>query len=235
MFYPVTREERQMGSDPYDLAVAFFHFARADADYTAGRGGTTNVPTRTMRSAGSIASPWRIRTSASAIDRTLEVAPVENEQGQQLDVPGQLAEIKRLTGCGWEQLAGLLGCTRQALHRWMNGEAIADGNRERLARLHATLRFVDRGNSEENRAVMDMACDGTTVAELLSQERFDEVRAYAGRGAGRPDANWGKAEVAAPNPEDHWFARLARSGGADDTGSVRAKPQTFKRLQLRKG
>lgn len=36
-------------------------------------------------------------------------------------------------------------------------------------------------------------------------------------------------------PEDHWYARLLREETyVDDDGLVRIKPQTFKRLRLRK-
>ena len=151
-----------------------------------------------------------------------------------LDVPGQLAEVRRLT-----RTAGAALFTarlhRLAVHRWMNGETIADGNRERLARLHAALRYIDRGNTEDNRAALDMAIDGSTAAGLLAQGRFDEVKAVTGKGSGRPHARWAKVRGPPPDPDDHWYVRLVNVVDDSDNGPVRAKPQTFKHLRLRKG
>jgi hypothetical protein len=231
--YPIAQEEQHIEFDLYEAEGLGFRFLRDDLEHFSRGKGTSNAPVRSMRTADAIGSPWRVRTSASAIDRTLDVAAPASDTP--LDIPGQLAEIRRLTGYSWEQLAGLVGCTRQAAHRWMNGEPIADGNRERLARLHAALRFIDRGAADENRAVLDMAADGMTVADLLRQERFDEAKAVAGRGPGRQDAGWGRPAVVQPQPEEHWYSQLVLEEDAADNVPVRAKPQTIKRLQLRKG
>lgn len=226
--FPIAVEEQTVDFDP-----TTFDFTPDDFGGHLVRSHTTNVPSRSMRFARSIGSPWRVQTSASAIDRTLDIAAAEGDR--ELGVPGQLAEVRRLTGYSWEQLARLMSCTRQAAHLWMNGEAITDANRDRLARLHATVRYFDRGAVDDNRAVLDMAADGTTVAELLRQERFDEARSAAGKGSGRQDAAWSRPSLPEAHPDDHWYSRLALAEERADNAPIRAKPQTTKRLQLRKG
>lgn len=231
--YPVAQEERHIDFDLYEAEGQGYRFLPDDFDNLARDGGTSNAPIRSMRTAAAIASPWRVRTSASALDRTFEVAPTAWHAP--MDVPAQIAEIRRLTGYSWHQLAGLVGCTRQAAHRWMNGDPIADANRERLARLHATLRFIDRGSADENRAVLGMSADGLTVSDLLRQQRFDEAKAVAGPGSGRHDARWGRPSAPQQHPDDHWYARVVLSEEAADNVTVRARPQRTRSLKLRKG
>ena len=229
-FFPVAREERLLEFDPYEID-GYFRSAPERSHSAYGLEGTTNTPSRAAKSARSLRSFWQ--TSSSALDRTLEFAAADKVQ--ELDVPGQLAEVKRLTGVSWDNLAGLLGCTRQALHRWSLGESISEGNRDRLAKLHATVKFIDRGDAEENRALLDMACGGMTVSELLSHGRFEDVRAAAGRGPGRPDAGWGKVDRLPVPSGDHWYDRLVASADSSDDEAVRARSQNFKRLKLKKG
>ncbi len=231
--YPVAQEERHIDFDRYEAEGKGFRFLPDDPGSLARDGGTSNAPIRSMKTADAIGSPWRVRTSASALDRTFEKA--DTAWQAPLDVPAQIAEIRRLTGYSWEQLAGLVGCTRQAAHRWMNGEPIADGNRERLARLHAALRFVDRGTSDENRAVLGMSADGLTVSDLLRQRRFDEAKAVAGPGPGRQDTGWDRPAARQQHPDDHWYSQVVLSDEAGDNETIRAKPQGMKRLKLRKG
>lgn len=231
--YPIAQEEQRIEFDPYATEAFGFRSLHDDLCQFTRESSTSNTPVRSVRTAAAIDSPWRVRTSASAIDRTLDVTPAAAEAP--LDVPGQLAEIRRLTGYSWEQLAGLVGCTRQAAHKWMNGDPIADANRDRLARLHSVLRYFDRGSADENRAVLDMAVDGITVTELLRQQRFEAAKVAAGKGPGRQDAGWGRPTVPQPQLEDHWYSRLVLGEEAPANVTVRAKPQAIKRLQLRKG
>lgn len=233
--YRITCEHRLATADLYGDQPLGFIFVRDDRRY---RSVTSNTPSRSVSNKDRIGSPWRVQTSATAVDQTLEVeadAVDADAVDAALDVPGQLAGIRRMTGYGWEKVAGLVGNSRQAAHRWMSGEAITDGNRERVARLHAAISYFDRGNSDDNRDVLDKAVDGTTVAMLLQDQRFEEAMASAGRGPGRQDARWGKVIRQSPDPEDHWLARLAAVDDAVETEPVRAKPQTFKRLTLKKG
>lgn len=227
-FYPLACEEKTIDFDPYGPSARSFRLAPT-TDHVLGRLGTTNSPPNVGSDHVSIGSRWRAQTSAR-LHRPIERV-ISKEDVREIDVPGQLAEIKRLTGFGWEQLATLLGCSRQSLHLWSIGEPIADGNRERLARLHATVAYVDRGNEGDNRVLMDASYDGSTVADLLAQGQFARVKALAGRGPGRPDAHWGRVAQKAEASEDHWFARLAQL--PVEAEAVRAKPQSLKRLRMK--
>lgn len=228
--FRIACEHRLATSDLYGAQAVGFIFADDDRRYGYV---TSNTPSRSVSNRNRIGSPWRVQTSATAVDHTLDVESAAPDAA--LDVPGQLAEIRRMTGYGWEKVAALVGNSRQAAHRWMNGEAIADGNRERVARLHAAIGYLDRGNADDNRDVLDKAVDGTTVAALLRDQRFEDAMAAAGRGPGRQDGRWGKVVRPSPEPEDHWLARLAVVDDAMETEPVRAKPQTFRRLALKKG
>lgn len=227
MLYPVQHEEQYIALDPRDPASAY-PFAPGGKEGALIRHGTSNVPSQNIRYVHSVDLRWQGQTSAH-ID-----VPAASD-GQDLGVPAQLASIKRLTGYGWEQVASLLGCTRQTLHLWNLGEAISGAKRDRLAKLHAAIRFLDRGNAEDNRALLDMACDGSTIAQLLSESRFEEAKVVAGRGTGRQDARWGKVERAELAREDHWYSRLVGSPNIENGDVVVTKPQLRKRLKLKKG
>jgi len=229
-FFPVACEEQFLEFDPYEID-GYFRSVPEQSHSAYGLEGTTNTPSRAAKTARSLRSFWQ--TSSSALDRTLELAAADTIQ--EMDVPGQLAELKRLTGVSWDNLAGLLGCTRQALHRWSLGGAISGGNRDHLAKLHATVKFIDRGNAEENRALLDTAYGGMTFSELLSQGHFEDVRAAAGPGPGRSDAGWRMVDRLPVPSGDHWYDRLVASAYSSDDVVVRAKPQKFKRLRLKKG
>lgn len=128
-------------------------------------------------------------------------------------VPFMLAEIKRLTGWSWERVAEALDRSRQAVHAWTLGKEISQPNLERLAGLYASLAFIDRGNAEQNRALLHTAtADGSLVADLLDASRFAEVRALLGPGTGSGDRTARQQFVASvehDNGKPHWFDRLA--------------------------
>ena len=230
-FYPLFREERRIEFDP-DPAANPFSFLPEGGSYKPSPHGTSNTPNRTVVAARSLGSLSQSQTSAHAFDRTLAAIQASGN----LSAPGQLAEIKRLTGYNWEQLAALLGCTRQAIHKWNSGDPIANVNRDRLAKLHATIRYFDRGNADDNRSLLYMPYDGSTISEMLAHERFAEVKAIVGRGTGRPDAKWGKIDKETVAPQDHWYTRLVDSDEFDEAPNIgRSEPQTLRRLQLRKG
>ena len=76
---------------------------------------------------------------------------------------------------------------RRTLHLWANGRPIGAANEERLSRLLATIRVVNRGTARANRsAIMTPAGASEELPlDLLAQARFDEFIAVVGRGAGR--------------------------------------------------
>ncbi|CAN7722515.1 hypothetical protein [Aminobacter sp. LjRoot7] len=229
-FYPLFREERRIEFDPDPAANPFSFFPEEVADKPS-RHITSNSLDRTVGAARSLGSIWQSQTSSQAFDRTLAAIEPAIKQS----VPGQLAEIKRMTGRSWEQLATLLGCTRQALHNWTLGEPVAKINRDRLSRLYATLRYIDQGDAGDNASLLFAAFNGDTIAEMLAQERFAEVKAAVGRGAGRPDAGWGMVERNKVSPVDHWYTRLVDSDELSPPNVSGSEPQKLRPLQLKKG
>jgi hypothetical protein len=146
-------------------------------------------------------------------------ASVLADVGSDDRVPFMLGAVKQMTGWSWERVAEALGRSRQAVHAWTLGKEISQPNLERLARLHATLSFVDRGDAERNRVLLQIvAGDGRLAADLLNAGRFDEVRALLGPGDGDRERA-GRLRLAASVQQNesrtHWFDRLAETRGEE--------------------
>jgi hypothetical protein len=232
IFLPQIRIERAIDFDPrntFDFEFSTSNFLGIEVT----RNGTSNSPQGVVSGDHQVASPWRVVTSSGKFDRSKR----ENEASKRIprDIPGQLAEIRVLTGYGWERIAKLLRSTRQAVYNWTNGASISEVNREHLAKLFATLSYIDRGSAEENRALLDSSLDGRMLSEWLSEGEFELVRNFAGRGSGRPDEKWGppgRRKVAA---SDHWFTRILDVGELESDEVRRARPQKLTPLKLRRG
>lgn len=100
--------------------------------------------------------------------------------------PKIIAELRRLTGLTWEQLAQLLNVSRRSVHFWASGSRIASENRAHLQRVIETVRFIDRGSAAENRAaLLAPTADGTTLLDELGAANYEAVVAALGRGRQR--------------------------------------------------
>jgi len=200
------------------------------------RQGTTAVPDRPL--------PWATATSTSASPAAashhglaVHVAPATQGDDR---VPAMLAEAKRLTGWSWDRLASALGRTRQAVHGWTQGREVTQANAERLAKLHATLTFIDRGSAEENRELLATpTADGRIAADLLDAGRFDEVRTLLGAGnATRDVSRWTKLADEAYREkvrrDGHWFDRIAETDGVEAVLES-PRPPVTRRITLRRG
>lgn len=87
-----------------------------------------------------------------------------------------LMELRRLSGLTWERLGELFGVSRRSLHFWASGKPQNSAHEERLQRLLATLRRVDRGSARENRgALFEAQADGFIPFDLLVREQYQEV------------------------------------------------------------
>lgn len=94
-----------------------------------------------------------------------------------------IAELRRLSGFTWDQLARLFEVSRRSLHFWASGKAMAPANEEHLQRMLATIRRIDRGAAIENRAaLLSVLDDGSIPFDLLANGEYDRVVALIGIG-----------------------------------------------------
>lgn len=94
-----------------------------------------------------------------------------------------IAEVRRLSGLTWDQLARLFNVSRRAVHFWASGKAMTSGNEAHLQRLLAALRRIDRGSAGANRATLfTVHDDGSVPVELLARGQYDLAVQLAGPG-----------------------------------------------------
>lgn len=99
------------------------------------------------------------------VTRIPTAAPHERNPG---DAATALAELRRLTGFTWDQVARALDVTARTPFLWTQGNPISRANEERLQRVVALLRRVDRGSPDANRAaLLGARSDGTVPFDLL--------------------------------------------------------------------
>ena len=151
--------------------------------------------------------------------------------------PAELTqEFRRLTGLTWEQMAHVFGVTRRALFDWGSGKPIKAKNQAKLAPAVAAIRYIDRGNSEDNRNLLfSEAVHGQTYLDLLRSAEFDRVRALAGEGAGRPNFGQGlTAEAAKFNAPRHFSESIEAFATGDDSEILPISTPKLRRVKARR-
>jgi len=94
-----------------------------------------------------------------------------------------IAELRRLSGLTWSQLAGLFKVGRRSLHFWASGKPMTPSKQEHLQRLLGVLRKVDRGSASANRAaLLAVQPDGTHCIDLLADADYERVLMILGSG-----------------------------------------------------
>lgn len=97
-----------------------------------------------------------------------------------------IAELRRRSGLTWDQVARLFGVARRSVHFWASGKALNAANEERLGRMLAVVRYVDRGTAQATRAALMAAQnDGVIPFDLLANDEFDDVMERLGAGPQR--------------------------------------------------
>lgn len=86
-----------------------------------------------------------------------------------------IAELRRLTGLTWDQLARLFKVSRRAVHFWASGKPMTAANEEHLHRLLAVIRRIDRGSASANRSAIFAERNGEMAVDLLARGHYDEV------------------------------------------------------------
>jgi len=100
--------------------------------------------------------------------------------------PAAIAELRRLTGSTWEQLARLFNVSRRSVHFWASGSKMTAENSAHLERVLDTVRLIDRGSITENRAaLLATRDDGSTLLDQLAAGNYDVVISALGHGRQR--------------------------------------------------
>lgn len=107
--------------------------------------------------------------------------PVESAQSTSAAV----AELRRLSGLTWEQLAGLFDASRRSLHFWASGKPINAVNEEHLRRALFAMQQADRGTAQKNREMLLHDKGGTIALDLLCRKQYGEFLRLVGQGTGR--------------------------------------------------
>jgi transcriptional regulator with XRE-family HTH domain len=98
-----------------------------------------------------------------------------------------IAELRRISGLTWEQLAGMLRVSRRALHFWATDKQMHPANEQRVHRVLAVLRRIDRGFSSQNRTLLlSPHEDGVMPYDLLRDARYEDVVERLGEGHAPP-------------------------------------------------
>lgn len=186
-------------------------------------------------------SPWSTAAEATSARpdarKSLVSVVAKPAEPVDADTPTRLAEIRRVTGWSWDRLAQAVGVSRQAVHGWTLGRDVTHANAERIAKLHATLAFIDRGNQQSTRDALGTAAgDGRIACEHLDEGKYDLVRELLGAGnVVRPDvAKWAEASYAVLPQEGAWFdSLLATSTAPADLAEV-AEPTVKRSIKPRR-
>jgi transcriptional regulator with XRE-family HTH domain len=114
-----------------------------------------------------------------------------------------VAELRRLSGLSWNELARLLNVGRRSLGFIASGKPVMPATEEHLKRILAVVRQIDRGSAAANRAaLLEVADDGVIAFHLLADGEYDTAAAILGRD---------KGATRAASPTLTAEARLARA------------------------
>lgn len=137
---------------------------------------------------GSAPIPPTTLPSTTANSSGTLLATYATDTGHVCEEANPIAELRRLSGLTFEQLAELFTVTRRTVHLWMSGQRRLPAKEEQVQRMLATLRRMDRGSAEENRAAL--LADGARAMDLLTAGDYELAVKVMGTGtvARRPTA-----------------------------------------------
>ncbi len=181
-------------------------------------------------SAAATATGHLVVPFAQRRDQTTAGAPFHETKAQS----AALAELRRLSGLTWDQLARLFAVSRRSLHFWASGKPMTPGNEEHLHRVLGVLRRIDRGSAAANRRLLFTAGEGRLLPfDLLVERGYERVVALVGEGeprqvtrAPRPSAEARAAR--APLPPDVLADATQDANHRDLSGGRPAKSVRFR-------
>ncbi|MGB8839547.1 MAG: hypothetical protein WCC64_00615 [Aliidongia sp.] len=216
---------RQPGTFAGSVAIAPWEWR-----YFLGSPPTSSQPG--LRNGATTPSVTGASITSIRLEPTIQIIPPGRSDDE---IPYALSEIRRLTGWSWNRVSQALGKTRQAIHRWTLGRKIEQTNAERVARLRATLAYIDLGNAEDNRRLLNRALsDGRTGADLLNEGLFDLVRARLGSDYRTARPRKLAADVPQINVTEHWFDRLIAMEGTEVRPTIIPAPGRSRSVTVRR-
>jgi DNA-binding transcriptional regulator YiaG len=157
---------------------------------TSGDGVLQNASHFLIRVCGALTLPARtsaedrfLREDEQIVSEQTNSGLVERKSEQSSSAA--ILELRKRSGLTWDQIARLFGVARRSVHFWASGEALKPGNEERLNRMLAVIRHIDRGSAKATRtALMSQQEDGMIPFDLLAQAKYEDVKERLGVGAG---------------------------------------------------
>jgi len=100
-----------------------------------------------------------------------------------LSTGAAIAELRRLSGLTWDQLAGIFGVGRRSVHFWASGKPLSQGHEEMLVRILEEVRRSDRGSAAQNRRALTTPVEkGVRPVDLLARHQYEDFARWMGAG-----------------------------------------------------
>lgn len=149
--------------------------------------GTSASSTSAPRWSGSVwMHPARTVSGGAATSESPELVAAGLGAQQREGQAKLVAELRRTSGLTWEQLARVFGVSRRTLHFWASGKPMLPIHEERVARVLAVVRRVDRGSAASTRrTLMTITSANELPFDLLVAGRYSELEERLGIGKPR--------------------------------------------------
>lgn len=158
---------------------------------------------------------------ADSLDAALIASKVAAGERQARDCDGEpaVAEIRRLSGLGWDEIADLLGASVRSVHNWAAGRKTTRDNQDVIRKVLAAVRVLSERAGDGTRPLL------LEVNPHLGRSRFDllKERRYAEAVSGLGDL---AASGSAPGAE----ARVGNGAGVASATSTGEAVREIHRL-----
>ncbi len=113
-----------------------------------------------------------------------------------------MAELRRISGLTWDQLAQLFAVSRRSVHFWASGKPLSSENEQHLMAVLDVVQSTDRGSASANKTAILKGRPGERVYDLLCARSYDAAAGKLGIGEGRvrPKLALTRAELDARRP-----------------------------------
>lgn len=138
---------------------------------------------RPVRAPDSYFRTWKKAIAESF--ESVDCAPAETGGDSNEHTRTAIAELRRLAGLTWEELARLFGVSRRSVHFWASGNPLNSQNEKFLLGVHDVIVHVDRGDARATRRALLEVQDGESALDLLREGRFENARKRLGDGRER--------------------------------------------------